>query len=320
MSENFTNIPSNYSASKVTAGSESFEKPFDQLKAWAILIVIGLIWGSTFSLAKIGAEGGGHPIGIAFWQTIIGASVLSFLVLIRRQKIPFTPRHILFYVVCGLSGTVIPNSLFYYAAPHISPGVLSITVTTVPMMTFVVAALLRIEAAQLRRVIGVCLGMGAVALLVGPETSLPDPAMIPWIFVGLVAAACYTVENLVVATKMPVGISPLVVATGMYISSAIIFTPVVFSGGTFHEILWPLSKPDLAIVVMSGISVLAYASYVYLITKAGAVFASQTAYVVTFSGVIWGIIIFDDSHSIWIWGSLALMLVALALVTPKKKK
>jgi drug/metabolite transporter (DMT)-like permease len=60
--------------------------------------------------------------------------------------------------------------------------------------------------------------------------------------------------------------------------------------------------------------------FLYLVIYAGPVFASQTAYVVTLSGVLWGIMIFDDEHSLWVWLSLGVMMLALTLVTPRKDK
>ena len=51
----------------------------------------------------------------------------------------------------------------------------------------------------------------------------------------------------------------------------------------------------------------------------GAVFASQCAYAVTISGVIWGIIVFSEQHSIWVWSSVVVMLFGLALVLPAKE-
>ncbi len=48
----------------------------------------------------------------------------------------------------------------------------------------------------------------------------------------------------------------------------------------------------------------------------GPVFASQCAYAVTISGVIWGIIIFSEQHGIWI--SVIVMLLGLVLVSPDK--
>jgi drug/metabolite transporter (DMT)-like permease len=46
------------------------------------------------------------------------------------------------------------------------------------------------------------------------------------------------------------------------------------------------------------------------------VFASQCAYAVTISGVIWGIMIFSEQHSIWVWLSVIVMLLGLMLVNP----
>jgi drug/metabolite transporter (DMT)-like permease len=44
------------------------------------------------------------------------------------------------------------------------------------------------------------------------------------------------------------------------------------------------------------------------------------AYVVTISGVLWGLFIFEEHHSLWIWGALAVMLMGLALVTPRSQE
>ena len=58
--------------------------------------------------------------------------------------------------------------------------------------------------------------------------------------------------------------------------------------------------------------------FIYLIAYAGPVFATQVAYLVTIFGVAWGMVIFDERHSVWIWLSLAVMLAGLALVRPRK--
>ena len=55
-----------------------------------------------------------------------------------------------------------------------------------------------------------------------------------------------------------------------------------------------------------------------VIRLAGPLFASQTGYVVTLAGVIWGIYLFGESHSAWVWGSVVVMMLGLALVTPRR--
>jgi drug/metabolite transporter (DMT)-like permease len=56
--------------------------------------------------------------------------------------------------------------------------------------------------------------------------------------------------------------------------------------------------------------------FFYTIKTSGPVFASQCAYVVTISGVIWGIIVFSEQHTVWVWISVIVMLLGLLLVNP----
>ncbi len=291
--------------------------PPGRLWAWLILLFIGTIWGATFSLAKIAADGGGHPLGINYWQSLIGAAFLIVLIVASHRKLPLKRAHILFYLACGLLGSVIPGVLFYYAASRVSPGVLSITIATVPLLTFAAAAILGIDGFRLGRALGVVFGVISIILLVAPKESLPDPAAVPWVLAALLAAVCYSAESLVVALRMPRGAGAIAVAGGMYIAAAVIMTPMVIATGTFVPLAWPWGAVEGAIVGMATISVIAYSLFIYLIVHAGPVFASQTAYVVTFSGVLWGVLIFDEVHSAWIWASLAMMMAALALVRPR---
>jgi len=79
------------------------------------------------------------------------------------------------------------------------------------------------------------------------------------------------------------------------------------------------SDAGLAIIVIAVGSGIAYAMFFYTIKASGPVFASQCAYVVTLSGVFWGIIVFSEQHTIWIWMSVIVMLLGLVLVTPDDK-
>jgi drug/metabolite transporter (DMT)-like permease len=82
------------------------------LLAWAILLVAGGSWGATYSLAKIAAESGAHPLGIALWQGIVGAAILTITETARRRRLPLDRRHLWFYLLCGLLGTAIPSTLY----------------------------------------------------------------------------------------------------------------------------------------------------------------------------------------------------------------
>ncbi len=87
---------------------------------------------------------------------------------------------------------------------------------------------------------------------------------------------------------------------------------------SFVPLAWPWGMVEWAIVGMAAISAVCYSLFIYLLSYSGAVFATQVAYLVTIFGVAWGMVIFDERHSVWIWLSLAVMLAGLALVRPRK--
>lgn len=291
----------------------------EKYRVWGVLLFMGVAWGLSISLAKIAALSGAHPFGITFWQSFLSAGVLVVFNAVQRRRISLNRRMLGLYVVCGLLGSVIPGILYFYAASRISAGVLSITIALVPILTYVAAVSVGIEKIVRGRVTGVACGAVAVVLLVAPEGSLPDPSDAVWVLAALVAAVCYVGENMVLALRMPEGAHPLMVTCGMFLAATAIMAPVVLATDTFVPLGWPWGRLEWSIVGMVMVSSIAYTLFVYLVKTAGPVFASQTAYVITLSGVAWGMVIFDERHSMWIWISLALMLAGLILVTPRKK-
>jgi drug/metabolite transporter (DMT)-like permease len=289
------------------------------MRLWAILLFAGVLWGATFSLARIATEGGAHPLGISLWQAVFGVILLTAVDGARRRWLPLDRPHLRFYVVCGLLGTAIPGTLYFYAAPHLPAGVLAVTIATVPMLTFAGALPFGLDRLAVGRVLGVVLGMVAVAMIAVPNTSLPDPSAAPWVLVAVLAAVCYSAENIAIALIRPQGSDAGTVLRGMLVLAVLILAPVVLVTGTFVPLTWPPGEVDLAMFAMAVINVVAYGLFVHLVGRAGPVFAAQLGYVVTLSGVVWGMAIFAEDHSSWIWGALAVMMVGLALVRPRRE-
>ena len=288
------------------------------MSAWLLLLATGGIWGITFSLAKLVTEAGAHPIGISWWQAVIGAGLVLVYSLVRKTLPPFTRRHIVFYLVCGVLGTAIPGTLFFYAAPHIPAGVISITIAIVPIVTLALAVLLGIDRLKISRVAGIVLGIVSVVMIVGPETSLPEPGMTFWVLLCLVASGCYAMENLWIALRRPEGSDAFSILVGMLTMAAVFLTPVVFAADAFVSLIRPWGVVELTIVAMAVINTTCYGIFIHLVTISGPVFASQAAYIVTLSGIFWGIVIFGEQHSWWIWGAVVVMMVGLTLVKPRE--
>jgi drug/metabolite transporter (DMT)-like permease len=318
-------IPSSPSPSSINApASNAAQEPQannDSGKSWSwfVLLILGVTWGGSFSLAKIAVAEGAHPLGVNYWQTLIGAALLIGYLFVTRQRLPTGRNYLSFYLICGFLGSVVPGLLYFYAVAHISPGVLAITIATVPIMTYIAAVLMKVERTSILRLLGVCCGVLSILLLIVPTEGLPNRSAVFWVFVAIAAAACYTCENLIIAIRLPQGANAFVVLGGMLIMATLIMTPFVFATDTFVPLSWPWDSSAWAIVSLAILSLVCYGLFIMLIVRAGPVFASQTAYIVTLSGVFWGILIFGEEHSFWIWVSLAAMLIALALVTPRKE-
>jgi drug/metabolite transporter (DMT)-like permease len=280
---------------------------------------MGLVWGLSFSFGKIAATGGAYPLSISLWQCLTASVLLVAIACAQRRRFVITPKLVRFYVVIALLGLVIPTALFYYAASHVSAGVLSISVALVPILTFLGSTVYGLEKIVLGRMAGVALGLLAIIFLVAPTESLPDRSQLPWVLLSLLAAVCYASLNMLLSLKVPPGADRFVVACGMFVAASLIMVPVVFVTGSFTPLIWPWGPVEWTMVGLGVISATAYTLYFHLIERAGPVFTSQVANLVTLCGVLWGMIIFGEQHSAWIWLSLATMMAALALVAPPRQ-
>lgn len=288
------------------------------LLGWAILLTMGLSWGLSFSLARIAAVGGVHPLSLTFWEAAVAGAILLALSGARGRRIPVTPALVRLYLVSGLLGMVLPGAIFFYAAAHVPAGILAISLAIIPIVTFVASALLSLEIFAPGRVAGVVLGALAIVLLVGPQQSLPDPAQLPWVLLALVAAACYAAFNVMLALWKPGGATPGAVTVGMFVAAALMMTPILYATGTFVSFGWPWTEVEWAMLGLGIINAVSYSLFVRLVDSAGPVFTSQTANLVTLFGVLWGMVIFGEQHSVWVWLSLMTMMLALALVAPRR--
>jgi len=287
-----------------------------RLAAWAVLGAVGLGWGSSQILSKIAVSSGHPSVALAFWQASIG--VLLFLPLLRLsgRGLPLTRRHLVFYAVCGLTGTALPHAVSFLTIRNLPVGVQSIVYAAIPMVTLAFAAIAGQERPTAQRVAGLGLGFLGVAALVGPKLALPDPSAALWSLVLLITVASYAFEGVYVAARRPPGLSPLQVMTGLTLGAWLLLAPAALIGGVWAPPA-SLGPPEAALVAAAVLHVFAYLGLVWLIGAAGPVFASQLSYIVTATGVLSGVLLLGERHAPAVWAALALMLAGLTLVRPK---
>ncbi len=284
-----------------------------------MLALMGAGWGLTQPLSKIAVSEGYRHFGLVFWQLALGAMVLGVVQLIRRRPLRTDRSALAVYLFIALVGTVLPNSASYEAIRHLPSGLISILLSAVPMFTFPLALALGNDRFSWRRLAGLLLGLGAVALLVLPEASLPEPGMARWIPVALISSAFYALEGNVVGRWGTRGLDPVKLLAGSSALGALVALPLALATGQFIDPRLPWGEPDLAILASAAIHALAYAGYVAVVTSAGAVFAVQVSYLVTLFGLCWAMLFLGESYTGAIWGALLMMLAGMALVQPRPR-
>jgi drug/metabolite transporter (DMT)-like permease len=288
------------------------------LLPYFLIVIAGVLWGSTFSLALIATADGTHPMVLTTWQVVLCAFL--FLVVCLVSKIPvFKFRNLQVYIFIAILGIVAPDLLYYFAAPHLNAGILSITVSTVPLFTYAIMWAMRFEPIVLKRAFGIVLGMIAILLLVLPDQGLSSEDANYWTLLVVLCAVFYAIENVYIAEGISDEIDVREILCGSNIVAVVFMIPATSSMGYGVPLSWVLSSAGFAISTIAIFSTLAYMMFFYTIKTAGPVFASQCAYIVTISGVLWGIVIFAEIHSVWVWLSVAVMMAGLALVTPTAK-
>src|SRR5688500_7784201 len=78
----------------------------NRLTAWMVLLIMGLVWGLSFSFGKIAATGGAHPLSISLWQCLTASVLLVALAGAQRRRFSVTPKLARFYITIGLLGLV----------------------------------------------------------------------------------------------------------------------------------------------------------------------------------------------------------------------
>ncbi|MCB2134460.1 MAG: DMT family transporter [Rhodobacteraceae bacterium] len=283
------------------------------------LVLIGASWALTFPLTKLAVLGGYRNFGIIFWSSAVGAIFLGLVVMLTTRHLPLNAAAIRRYVFVALCGTILPSASSYTAAEYLPAGVISVAISLMPMMALPLAMAAGIDSATPGRVAGLALGLAGVLLIALPETSLPDRAAVAFIPLALAATFFYALEGVGLGRIGRGGLDPVQLLFGASALSAALALPVALANGTLVVPTQPYDSADVALLVSGGVNALAYCGYVWLVGRAGAVFAAQGAYIVTGFGVLWSMLLLGEVYSIWIWAAMALIFAGLFLVQPRPR-
>jgi drug/metabolite transporter (DMT)-like permease len=277
---------------------------------------MGVLWGLSLSLAKIGVQAGGHPIGMGLWQVCTSASMLLVFLLVRRRIPVIRPDILRFGLVCGGCGVAFPSIALFWCALYLPAGIVAIAFASLPLFTYLMSVLLGIEKGQTRRLLGVVIGLSAMMLMILPEGSLPGPDLTGWVILALIASVGMSVENTYAGGYRPPDVGSLELSFIRQATAALILFPLAWYFDSMMPLFEVWGTAQWATTSTGLLSGVAFTLLLYVINTAGPIFASQTAYIITLAGVGWGMILFGETHSAYIWLALALTLIGITLVKP----
>lgn len=286
----------------------------------AIMLVLGTGWGSTQSTGKLAVSTGHAPFGVIFWQLAIATVLLGGLTLVRGRRPLLTQAALRFYVIVAFLGTLIPNLAFYVSITHLSAGVMAIIISLVPMLALPMSVALGMDRFSPMRLAGLGLGLTGVVLIAWSGGEVSNDLSPGWLALAVVGPVFYAMEGTYVARNGTAGMEAMTAMLGASAAGMVICLPVALVSGQFFWPPLPFGVAEWSLVVMSVSHACLYAGYVWLAVRAGAVFASQTSYVVTGTGVFWAMLLLGERFPPLVWLALVVMLSGVALVQPRQKQ
>ncbi len=287
--------------------------------AAALLLSLGLIWGSGYSIAHYATVHAVPPLGYAFWQSLGPACALLLLMAVLRQPLLLSAAALRLYVLSGLIGIAVPNSAMYFAAAHLPAGLLAVVVNTVPLFTFCLALLLREERFCLRRALGRGLGvlccLIGLAILVLPGVSWHNLNLSHWLLIALIAPICFALCAVLISRYLPPDCTALSLSCGMLWAASLWLLPVVWWQHAFYALHTPWHGRDYAIILEIILSSIGYVIFCKLLQMAGSVYYSLVGGVVAIVGLLWGLLLFKEHLQTGQWFAVACIVFSIFLLS-----
>lgn len=264
------------------------------LRAWAELLLLGLIWGASFVSIRVALDTLPVMTSVlhrAFWAML----VLWLVTWIKGIKVPRSPGIWGAFLVMGLLNNVIPFCLMAWGQLYIDTGLTAILNAATAIFGVLIAALFfRDERLTKTRLLGVCLGFLGVSIAIGVQNflnfSLQSTAQIA-VLTGTVSYACAAAW----ARQTLSHLSPVIAAAGMLTASTVLVLPITLAVDGIPSLALPAitwaAIGYYAIVATAG----AYLLYYRVLAMAGSGNLMLVTLVIPPVAIVLGALLRDES-------------------------
>ena len=264
-------------------------KKFDsKLGHWIILIMLSVIWGSSFILIKRGLD------AFSFEQVatlrIFIASI--FLAVLGRKFYTSIPIKKLWPIFCtGVIGNGIPPFLFSKAQTYVDSGIVGVLNVLTPLFTILIGILFYNLKVKIINYLGVALGIIGTVYLLTPQSEQLNDKTLCYSTIAILGTVCYGWSaNILKAHLEDLNAIQITTISFTFIGP---WAGIYLFCGNFLEImqshpkaLTSLGSIAILAIMSSAIAVIAFNK---LIKMTGPLFATSCTYIIPIIAIIWGI-------------------------------
>lgn len=277
-------------------------------RGWLLFAAMCVIWGVPYLLIKV-AVAELSPASLVFLRTGLAALMLVPIAAARGQLRPLLPywRPLVVYTVAELA---VPWFLLFAAEQRMTSSLAGLLVAAVPLVGAVLSRLTGdTERLGARRLVGLLVGLGGVAALVGLDVNGADPVgllMIAGVVIG------YAVGPLVLSRRLTDAPGLGVVAVSVALT-ALAYAPVGLAQLP-HQV--PGVDVLASVVVLALLcTAIAFLVFFALIAEIGAVRSMVITYVNPAVAVVLGVGLLGEPFTLAIATGFALVLAGSVLGT-----
>jgi drug/metabolite transporter (DMT)-like permease len=265
----------------------------NSLKNWSLLVILTLIWGSSFILIKRGLEVF-SPGEVGAYRMVAAASLLLPLSLPRIKQLSKTQVKNL--LVTGLLGSFIPAFLFPIAQTQLSSSLTGVLNALTPLFVVLVGALFFKTSITKRNGLGLVIAFLGVLILVtfkegGGWDSLTD--INAFALYVIAACICYSINLHFIKARFTklksIEISSISLLMILPLALLYLFAGTDFS---YKMATHPRAWEALGYVTILGMVGTASALILFniMIKSASPFFASLVTYTIPIVAILWGVL------------------------------
>lgn len=256
---------------------------------WSLLLLLSIIWGSSFILMKRGLDAFSYE-QVAALRLFI-AFVFSAIIGKRFYKsLPIKKLWPLF--LSGIIGNGIPAFLFTKAETHLDSALVGILNVLTPLFTLFIGLFFYQIRVRLVNYIGIIIGLFGTVYLLLPDIQELNIEILRYSLLAIGATVCYGWSTHIIKAQLhelnSIQITTLAFTfigpwAGVYLFSSD-FIEVMNT----HPKAWA-SLGYIAILAIVG-SALAVIVFNKLIKLTGALFATSCTYIIPIVAILWGVL------------------------------